>query len=385
MTELSTVGVRPDVITLDLSAGASGHRWVGAVEQTSRWLLDEVGRRLRSASGSLVVAIKLDSTPTPLHAAAHAAATGIIGVAALEQARNGRRINAVAYNDGSARDDVDAAIEFLSDDAAAAYCTGATIDLTHTPSAEAHFEATRPVLVTGASGGLGRAAAEALIEQGYRVILSDLGSRMLDEAAEALGAEAIACNVTDPDAVARLADDPRLSDGLSGLAVYHGVGGGGLIGQMDPGVRDRSLVINGTGVYNVVSALVPALQRGRGAVVVLASQSGLIAEIGNGAYCASKFAAVGYVRALAHDLASTGVRAHAICPGPVDTPLMRTAFAGMAAAEGKTFDEYWQSRLDQIPLRRFGRAEQIASAAPLLIALRATGVVLSATGGVVPT
>lgn len=374
-----------NLIAVDITAAATGDQWARTVEQTSRTLLDDLGRVLDSTTGPVVVTVTEDAEPSVTQRAARQAVKGVVGVAALEQAGRGRRVNTVIAIDSTTETDLAATLAFLFDEDAAAYCTGATIDLTRTPPASGPRRAAAPVLVTGAAGGLGRAAAQALSEAGSTVLLSDLDTPALHEAAGILGAEAIPCDVTDPADVARLAADPRVAGGLSGLAVYHGVGGAGAIGRMDDDVRDRSLRINGTGVHTVVSGLTPALIRAGGAAVVLASQAGLIAEPGGGAYCAAKFAAVGYVEASAAGLACRGVRIHAICPGPIDTPLMRRHFEGMTVATGLTFDQYWQQRLQEIPLRRFGRAHQLAKAAPFLIGLHATGVVLSATGGVVLT
>ncbi|MFC9358830.1 SDR family NAD(P)-dependent oxidoreductase [Rhodococcus sp. NPDC057014] len=383
------IGVRAaETVALDLSQEAVGPDWVASVEGTSRALLDTLGETVNASSLPIVVVLRVDDTHTAVSTAARNAVKGVIGVAALEAADTGRRVNAVAINQTTTDRDLRATVEYLSDDDAAGYTTGITIDLTrqapgHQPVGD-RDEA--PILVTGGAGGLGRAYAEALVAAGRKVIISDLESDALRATADELNAPYVACDVTSAAAVEDLAKNPLVASGLAGLAVYHGVGGSGGIGQLTPGVRDRSLVINGTGVYNVVNALVPALQRGRpGSVMILASQAGLIAERGGGAYCAAKFAAVGYAEALAEELSDSGVRVHSVCPGPVDTALLRNAFAGMAAVEGMSYDEYRNSRMQEIPLRRFGQPEQIAAATSLLLDLDATGVVLPATGGIVLT
>jgi NAD(P)-dependent dehydrogenase (short-subunit alcohol dehydrogenase family) len=158
------------------------------------------------------------------------------------------------------------------------------------------------------------------------------------------------------------------------------------LAHMDPGVRDRSLRVNGTGVWNLITGLGGRLEQGeQGSVVVLSSQAGLYAEPGNGPYCAAKFAVVGLVRALAADAGNSALRVHALCPGPVDTPLMREAFAAMADAAGISAEEYMAQRLAGIPLGRVGTTGQIGAAARYLIELEASGVVLASTGGAVLT
>lgn len=361
------------ILVVDTAHEAS---WSELVEDLSRALLGKLGD-LPAGPVTVVVGVPAGA-PNVVQTAAAAAVRGTVGVAALEAASRGQRVNSILVNESTAEADLSLVLTHLADEDDAGFTAGATMDLT---AQTGHWPrpADLPVLVTGAAGGLGGAVAEAFVAAGHHMVISDLGGQALEQQATRLGVTAIPCDVTSASDVAALAAHPSLAEGLSSLQVLHGVGGSGALDALDEGVRERSLRINGTGVWNVVDALMPAVAAGTGSVVVLASQAGLIAEPGNGAYCAAKFAAVGLVRSLAQS-APLGVRVHTLCPGPIDTPLMRVSFAGMAEAAGITYDEYHAQRLAVIPLGRFGSPRQMGAAALMLSQLRATGVTLAPTG-----
>lgn len=368
---------------LALDADLREVSWVDGVEEGSRALLLALGTQLSlETTTALTLVLNVSAAQPSLEGSALLAAVrGTVGVAAIEAASAGCRVNTVLTNDQTSDHDLRRTLAYLADDEAAGFTAGATVDLTNTSILTAGEDRalSLPVLVTGAAGGLGAAVAQSFVDAGRRVILSDLPGPALVAQGERLGAATIACDVTSEDDVAALAAHPLLTDGLSSLQVIHGVGGSGAIAGLDERPREMSLRINGTGAYNVVTALMPAVTRGHGSVVVLSSQAGLVAEAGNGAYCAAKYAAVALVHTLART-AEPGVRVHTLCPGPIDTPLMRSAFAGMADADGVTYDEYHASRMSVIPLGRFGSPEHMGHAAALLDSLQATGVTLAPTG-----
>lgn len=381
------------VLALSTHAPAEeDHRsWRDRVEGPSRDLLDLVAQRGRSAqAGSVTVVVHRTDLDDPLAVALVSAVHGTVGTAALEYGADDVRVNTVLLSPDSSDGDVVDTIAYLADDEAAGSVTGATFDLSTSPAAgtpdRSGGDPPAPVLITGAAGGLGRAAAEALVAAGRTVVLTDREGPALTAVATALGAPAIPCDVVSPESVRALAGRPELAGGISALVVHHGVGGSGALAHLDPAIRDRSLTVNGTGVWNLVTEFQELLRRGgRGSVVVLSSQAGLYAEPGNGAYCAAKFAVVGLVRSLARQSPTSGLRVHALCPGPIDTPLMREAFAAMADAAGVSAEEYMAQRLAGIPLGRVGTTAQIGAAARYLIGLDASGVVLASTGGAVLT
>ena len=139
---------------------------------------------------------------------------------------------------------------------------------------------------------------------------------------------------------------------------------------------DRLFAVNVTSVFHTCKAAIPQMGGSGGAIVNVASISGLLGDYGMGAYNASKAAVINYTRSLALDCSRLGIRVNALCPG---------AIAGTAMAVGEHGgDEYRQSWLDTIPMRRFGTAAEMAGVAAFLAsddASYVTGAILAADGG----
>jgi NAD(P)-dependent dehydrogenase (short-subunit alcohol dehydrogenase family) len=196
-------------------------------------------------------------------------------------------------------------------------------------------------LVTGAGRGIGRATAEALAAEGYRLVLAEVRPVLGRRAARALtrgGAEArfVETDVADPRSVARMARVVERHAGAVDCLVNNA-------GVLDPGplVRlrveslQRMLAVNLAGPLLVAQAVLPAMRRrGAGAIINVAS---LLAKTGMAdyvTYCASRFGVIGFTEALADELADTGIRVWAVCPGQVDTPMAATAGASRRERRG---------------------------------------------------
>jgi meso-butanediol dehydrogenase / (S,S)-butanediol dehydrogenase / diacetyl reductase len=168
------------------------------------------------------------------------------------------------------------------------------------------------VFVTGAASGIGAATVELMGREGASVVGVDI--------AEGPGVRR--CDVTDPTSVtAAMAD---AVDGLGGLDVCVNVAGINLFSKIDDlslEVWQRHLAVNLTGPMLVTQAALPHLRSSRGNVVTVASISGLQGQPYNSAYCASKGGLLLFMRSLAVELASEGIRVNCVCPGGVDTPL----------------------------------------------------------------
>ena len=238
----------------------------------------------------------------------------------------------------------------------------------------------------GGPGGLGRAAAERLSTEGRNVVITDLPGENLDQAGEELGVVAIGANLGSQADLSQLANDPQLED-LTCLLIHHGVGASSrLDSHYDKVAGRRSIDINGTSVWATFSAFENLLKAKKSStVVMLSSVAGLAAEPGNGAYGAAKFAVVGYVEGNVERLRSSGIRLHALCPGPIDTPLMRSIFAGFARDLGVSAEQFTADRLGSIPLKMSGTPEHIGAAASFLASSSSTGLILAPTGGEVLT
>jgi NADP-dependent 3-hydroxy acid dehydrogenase YdfG len=172
-------------------------------------------------------------------------------------------------------------------------------------------------LVTGASGGIGAAVARSLAEQGVRLGLAsrsggDLG---ID------GSIAAPCDVRDPAAVGAFVEQVVARFGRLDIVIANaGVGAYGPFLELDPGNLEEMLDTNVKGtIYTIRAALPHLLESDRADIVTVASEAGRRGLPFEAVYSASKFAQVGFTRALDHELRPQGVRCTNVCPGGVAT------------------------------------------------------------------
>jgi 3-oxoacyl-[acyl-carrier protein] reductase len=194
-------------------------------------------------------------------------------------------------------------------------------------------------VVTGASRGIGAAVARRLAERGVRL---GLASRSGDDLGLA-DVVAMPCDVRDRAQVERLVDaTAERFGGLDILVANAGVGAYGPLVELSPEHLDEMVDVNVKGVLYAAAAAVPhLLARGGGDVVSLASEAGRRGLPNEAVYCASKFAQVGFTRALDHELRPHGIRCTNVCPGGVATDFALDegrgrppeALAGMMSAE----------------------------------------------------
>ena len=180
----------------------------------------------------------------------------------------------------------------------------------------------RAALVTGGSSGIGLAIARLLRDEGYELTLVSRQPEKIEAAAAEFGAAAVAANVADPDECARAVAEHRERFGrLDVLVNSAGVGIGGLVEDLDLKKLDLQLDINLRGLFLVTQAAVPLLRETQGWIVNLASIAGTLPTPGLATYGATKAAVISLTRSLNAELDAAGVRAIAICPGFVDTPM----------------------------------------------------------------
>jgi NADP-dependent 3-hydroxy acid dehydrogenase YdfG len=175
----------------------------------------------------------------------------------------------------------------------------------------------RVALVTGASGGIGAAVARSLAEQGVRLGLAsrsggDLG---ID------GSIAAPCDVREPAAVGAFVEQIVARFGRLDIVIANaGVGAYGPFLELDPGNLEEMLDTNVKGtIYTIRAALPHLLESDRADIVTVASEAGRRGLPFEAVYSASKFAQVGFTRALDHELRPQGVRCTNVCPGGVAT------------------------------------------------------------------
>lgn len=242
-------------------------------------------------------------------------------------------------------------------------------------------------LVTGAAAGIGRASAVGLARAGYRIVAADLDATGLEETVGLVRAEGaeVRSRVSDLADLALIPELVALCAGAYGrldvVANVAGISGGGPIEEVGEPGWDRVHAINAKAPYFVIRAAVPLLRVSGGAVVNVASMSGLLGMDEMAAYCASKGAVVAMTRALARELAPDGIRVNCVCPGCVDTSMPRAVLAGVPEAERGPLQEAWLSRQLQ---RRFATPEEVAAVIVFLAGPAAsfvTGLAMPVDGG----
>jgi len=190
----------------------------------------------------------------------------------------------------------------------------------------------RAALVTGGSSGIGLAIARMLRDEGFELTLVSRRSEKVEAAATELRAAAVAANVADAEECARLVAEHRDRFGsLDVLVNSAGVGIGGRIEDLPVKHLDLQLGVNLRGLFLVTQAAIPFLRETRGWVVNLASIAGTVPTPGLATYGATKAAVIALTRSLNAELDADGVRAIALCPGFVDTPMAQ--WSGLAQDE----------------------------------------------------
>jgi NAD(P)-dependent dehydrogenase (short-subunit alcohol dehydrogenase family) len=190
----------------------------------------------------------------------------------------------------------------------------------------------KAALVTGGSSGIGLAIARALRDDGYEVTLAARKRERLETAAAELGAHAVAADVSrEQDCERLVSEHVRRFDRLDVLVNSAGVGVAARIEDLETKHWDLQLDVNLRGAFLVTRHALPLLKESRGMVVSISSIAGTSPAPGLAAYGAAKAGLISLTRSLNAEHAEDGIRATAICPGFVDTPM--AAWTGMASEE----------------------------------------------------
>jgi NAD(P)-dependent dehydrogenase (short-subunit alcohol dehydrogenase family) len=218
-------------------------------------------------------------------------------------------------------------------------------------------------VITGAAGGIGLATARRLASEGARVVCVDIDAAGAEAAAKEVGGLAVQADVTSKDDVERIYATADQTYGRIDVALHNA----GISPPDDDSILTTGLdawrrvqEVNLTSVYLCCQAVIPYMQRaGKGSIINVAS---FVAVMGSAtsqiSYTASKGGVLAMTRELGVQFAREGIRVNALCPGPVNTPLLRELFA--------KDPERAQRRLVHVPMGRFGEATEIAGAIAFL-------------------
>lgn len=232
----------------------------------------------------------------------------------------------------------------------------------------------RAALITGGGSGIGAAAARRLAADGWLVGLVGRRPEPLRAVADETGGRAFPGDAADPALLAHAVEALAVeAGGLHGLVCSAGAGNPGTAVEQTPEGWEEVLRVNLTAPFLAARAAIPELERSRGAVVIVSSLAGLRAGPASVAYGAAKAGAIHLARCLAVDHGPQGVRANAVCPGWVRTPMADGALAGLAERTGGLDGAYAEAtRL--APDRRPASAEEVAETIAFLLSDASRGV-----------
>jgi NAD(P)-dependent dehydrogenase (short-subunit alcohol dehydrogenase family) len=237
-------------------------------------------------------------------------------------------------------------------------------------------------VVTGAASGIGLATAGILLDRGWQVVGIDLDAAAIAAAQAELEPHAarlrfLQGDVTDEDRIAAIvAETERDLGPIRGLVTSAGIARDTPFLETKPEHFRKIYDVNVVGTFIIARAVAEVMAAsGGGAIVTIASISGLAGNLGRAAYGASKGAIVNLTRIMAVELARHSIRVNAIAPGPIDTPLVAQVHSSASRAR-------WSER---ILLKRYGTPAEIGEAAAFLLdekrASYITGQILAVDGG----
>jgi len=197
------------------------------------------------------------------------------------------------------------------------------------------------VLITGGGTGIGAATARASAAEGARVSLLGRRREPLESIASKIGGTAIACDVTDRTAVEKAFDEARSVNGpLDYVILNAGIGDSAPYLKTKRDAWDRIIATNLTALFDGTQLALPDLLQGEDKrLVIVASVAGLRGAAYAAPYVASKHGAVGLVRSLAVEFATTGLTVNAVCPAFVDTPMVDESAERIQRVTGRSHEE----------------------------------------------
>lgn len=233
-------------------------------------------------------------------------------------------------------------------------------------------------IVTGGASGIGKETVKVLVEEGAKVTIADMDEKALEEMSKLYAEKVLTLkvDVSKHEEVAEMVK--KTVEKFGKLDILHnnaGIGGFGLIPDLKIEDWRKVMSIDLDGVFFGCKYAIPEMKKNGGGVIVnTASISGLGADYAMASYNAAKAAVINLTRIIANDHGVDNIRANAVCPGPIATPLLNDAL------DEKNLKEYQES----IPLQRIGQPEEIAKVVAFLASEESSyvnGTTIVADGG----
>ena len=235
-------------------------------------------------------------------------------------------------------------------------------------------------IITGSARGIGQATAVKFAAEGARVVVCDLDRKAVDEVVAqitASGGQAVGftLNVTDKASIAAMVKGVTDKYGRVDVLVNNaGIVDDAMLRKMTDDQFERVIDINLKGTYNCARAVVDIMiAQGAGVILNASSVVGIYGNFGQTNYAASKFGVIGMAKTWARELGRKGIRANAVCPGFVETTIIKSIPA-----------KVMQALIDRVPLGRLARPEEIANTYAFLASDEASyinGAVIAVSGG----
>ncbi len=248
----------------------------------------------------------------------------------------------------------------------------------------------RIAVITGGSGGIGRAAAKRFVDEGAKVLLVDVDERALRDCVKAIGenhASWVCADVTSDQDTQRYVNTAVERYGR--IDVY--LANAGFEGNVKPipeypiEVFDRVIAVNVRGVWLGLKHVIPVMAKGGGSIVITSSTAGIHGYANVSAYVTSKHAVIGMMRTAALECAPLKIRVNTVNPAPIETRMMRSLEEQFAPGHSGQAKEQLQSAL---PMGRYGQPEEVADVMLFLASDQSrycTGGVYMVDGGVSAT
>lgn len=237
------------------------------------------------------------------------------------------------------------------------------------------------VLVTGAASGIGQCTAQGLAELGANVIIGDINAEAGEATAEGIRraggkAQFVKLDLTSKASINASKEQVLSANGrLDALANVAGWGHIQPFVENDDAFVDKVISLNLRGPVELLRAFFPVfIAQKSGKVVLVSSDAGRVGSLGESVYSAAKGGVIAFTKALAREGARYNINVNCICPGPTDTPLLRSEP-----------EKFLEAFVKAIPMRRFGKPSEVADAIIFMASNRAnyiTGQVLSVNGGI---